>query len=806
MKLIVLSLLFAAVSCFAVPEIKLNGSVTQTGVKQDGKNWILEKKYPLLKAVPQNAELALAGGNWKLYKKAPHICGYNGVITVKLQLPDFPENLTFKAGITNFSDSRKRTFLAEYSLNGTDYQTLQKIETAGGTSKLQGKAALKGNGRLLFLRFRQVYADRDTNGRSGFVVFRNLEFTVSGKMPSAEKAAAMRPKRLKEVFPTGVFWPWERTEFNGKYAGMELWQHVEHTMKLLKENGYDTAWMVNFNSDKLKFLNLAEKHGIKVLFNARTLTYFYHSFSNLEDIDAAAKATVAEVGHSPALLGHVLKDEPLFFDVMLADYIRKRMLLADPDRDSITVTMNRQTPTFIKETGFPVICSDMYYFFAPHSIQGPNTPEISKYLLSNALYNSNKMAEMCGKNHWFMGMIFQSIWGRYYIRNGKIHVLPGAYLHWRLPTPAETRWQVWEGLRNGSKGIFFYVLYGPRLLTKHPDKASTEREKKIVRNMDAAQKSAASWKTQKLTDKPLDFPTAQGMIEADGTASAQMKATASVTKLIRKNEKYLLGLKRNPFPAFFPKNTEFKATTFVTPDGKELAGIIVNHNCDKSITTDVLTHLNVKALHDLATGRKLPVSSAGKHFKKFKLTLKPGDGVVLKTTLCGMPGIAWCSEEFDNQSLFQVNLTPKGTIRNYGEMGFDMNRAVCLKEKGKTGAVAILNNLYNAKAGYRAFTRNLNTDKKGGAIYCLVEGSLEGAELRISGAPARSGENYQHLKIKDNNAQQSNQTILLKNRDFHIPAVIPPGTRNIEFHLTSHKSKIDRIFVWYAPGEKDLKK
>ena len=40
MKLIVLGLLFAAVSCFAVPEIKLNGSVTQTGVKQDGKNWI----------------------------------------------------------------------------------------------------------------------------------------------------------------------------------------------------------------------------------------------------------------------------------------------------------------------------------------------------------------------------------------------------------------------------------------------------------------------------------------------------------------------------------------------------------------------------------------------------------------------------------------------------------------------------------------------------------------------------------------------------------------------------------------------
>ena len=57
---------------------------------------------------------------------------------------------------------------------------------------------------------------------------------------------------------------------------------------------------------------------------------------------------------------------------------------------------------------------------------------------------------------------FAEIWGDwYYDKDMNVVVQPGAFLNWRMPTAGETRWQVWEGLASGAKGVIYFVLFPP---------------------------------------------------------------------------------------------------------------------------------------------------------------------------------------------------------------------------------------------------------------------------------------------------------------------------------------------------------
>ncbi len=80
---------------------------------------------------------------------------------------------------------------------------------------------------------------------------------------------------------------------------------------------------------------------------------------------------------------------------------------------------------------------------------------------TNALNSFGTAAELYGKHSWFMGQMFGDVWGRHWRKGDRMIVEPGSYLHWKMPSEAESRWQVWESLRLGSKGIFFYVLHPP---------------------------------------------------------------------------------------------------------------------------------------------------------------------------------------------------------------------------------------------------------------------------------------------------------------------------------------------------------
>ncbi|MBL4700631.1 MAG: hypothetical protein JKX85_05160 [Phycisphaeraceae bacterium] len=118
-----------------------------------------------------------------------------------------------------------------------------------------------------------------------------------------------------------------------------------------------------------------------------------------------------------------------------------------------------QTPLVPKRTNLPVVCVDLYPFFGPNDPNGPHTDATSRNFLRS---NARRMIDAIGDKSavgWVMSQCFVEIWGPYvYNELSEVISLPGSYLHWRSPTVAEMRWQIWETFRSSCKGAFVFQL------------------------------------------------------------------------------------------------------------------------------------------------------------------------------------------------------------------------------------------------------------------------------------------------------------------------------------------------------------
>ena len=785
-------------------EFKVNNKVPESGFMPGNEQWVYEQNINIAKnGFP--AEFLISPKAIKQHPKQSHIRGYNGDITLRIAAPGRIRTLECGAAITNFADSRKRGVSAAYSLNGTDYVPIVSKEFKTGTN-IAGKVELPENRGFLIVKFSRKLEKNDKNGAYGFVLFQKISIKLTGeygkKDEQSEKMKKKHSKSLKSAFPTGVFWPWERMRSNAKFAKKEFWEFAEDCMKHLRDNGYDTCWFVNFSAkaaDEIRVLNLAEKYGLRVLFNTDLVTNFYHGISDLDNIDNKANRTAARLGYHKALLGYILKDEPLMFDLETCNYFYERMKLADPEHDSVAVVMNRQSLSFLRDGKLPVICSDIYYFGGENSTQIPSPLAVSQREFTNALQSFGTAAELYGKHSWFMGQMFGDTWGRHWFNGKKMVVSPGSYLHWRMPTEAESRWQVWEALRLGTKGAFFYVFLPPVPLTVPPEKAVNNPVlKKDVDRMDKAAAWAASWKRQKLTDKTLEIDPGEGMLLPGGKPTPQLLATAPVMKLIRANEALLVDRRKADFPVFFPGDDQTDASTFVS--GKRWIGIVVNRNVDQQRTVSVMLPPNVTAVTDLSTGKKLTVESADECFKKTSLTLASGSGVLLEAKFSGLPGMRYCFESFDQRTAHRVNVNKDAEIFHHGNFCADENRSLRLKKDADPSLPACtLLALSNPKRPHLTFSKDLSRRSKNGVTYCLVRGKIKKGSVRAVTA-AKQGEqaNIMHLR----NIKTADQVALggktIQDKDFFRPAVVPKDAAALEF-LLGKGDYIEDITVWFVP-------
>lgn len=766
-------------------------------------------------------ELELQAGGWKLHPKFAHIRGYNGDIAIKIIAPGKITALQATAKMTNYADSRQRTLSLSYSLNGIDFLPLDR-KTFTSTVSAEGSAEPADNRGILWLRLNRELDSDDSNGKSGFVLLSDFSFTLSGQYPetaNAQPAAAatgtaiMPGNALQNFFPTGVFWPWERTRANADFAGMELWAFVEQTMQTLREHHCNTLWFVNIGpgEEARRILELAEKHGLKVLLNTEMVTFFYHGMSSVDQAETLARRTVNKIGDMPALLGYVLKDEPLLCSVGQLSFLYQTMKRIDPlRRDSVAVVMNRQTQTYLEQSELPVICTDIYYFGHDHSTNIPNPARVSQMEFRHGVKGMNAVAERHGKHSWLMPQMFGDVWGRHHRRGDKTIVEPGAYLHWRMPTLAETRWQIWEGLRLGSKGMVFYVLYPPvPLFTPPAEVAPDSPDAKKVAQMDRQAAQARSWQKQKLTETTMEIDPGEGMLQPGGKPTPQMTPMGEAFRVIRAQADNLSARRSAPFPAFFAADALTETATFRVPgESNVLYGIVVNSDLLNERQVQVLLPANISRLTLLNREEELPLAAAAAPFKACTLTLAAGDGALLRAEFTGtVPGIMFLRESFaqHDQHIVKLNRDDTALIR-YGSFGMFPFYGVKLTGSG-TAPVFTVENLTNRKSAVNTILMNLNSSRRQGTVFCQLEGKLDGVRLFAVDSSADPGEQTNVMHLQENNLQAgpnpaaTGKVTLLQEKNFFTPCEIPVGTTSLQVFMAPGQSDalISNMTIWFVP-------
>jgi hypothetical protein len=444
----------------------------------------------------------------------------------------------------------------------------------------------------------------------------------------ADGIAIPAAERPVQDFPLGVYWPWERTKSIAKNAGMERWAFTRKTCELLKSRGVDSIWLVNIMADDLKsLLKITRPLGLTLApclseiepkncrgmmgldpsasdFQAKAMEYYARRIPEI----------VRNIGDDrQGVLAWVLCDEPTGVFIDLMDPMRRTFAKADPDRSVLAISMWPQTPDLIAKTRLTTFCVDLYPFFGPNDPNGPHTPDASRGFYSSHLQQIVKDAGRDGRTGWVMPMCFNEIWGpKAMDPEGLVRALPGAYIHWRTPTRAEMRWQIWEGLRLGAKGIFFYTLLGEA--DGEPDA------------------------------KPPEDPALQSVLVKEATPvghSGLLGRRGEPNPLCDEMSMLFgkLALHKALLRRLSPTDTQWIAAdggaqvgSFIDNSARDRYAIVVNPDFGATQVVKLAAPAGTEFLTDLLAGKRLPLKASENTVgnSMIEIRLKAGDGVLLK--------------------------------------------------------------------------------------------------------------------------------------------------------------------------------
>ncbi|MFC1500799.1 hypothetical protein ACFL6T_07285, partial [Candidatus Zixiibacteriota bacterium] len=205
------------------------------------------------------------------------------------------------------------------------------------------------------------------------------------------------------------------------------------------------------------------------------------------------------------------------------------------------------------------------------------------------------------------------VWGpRRYDEAGHMIGLPGSYLHWRCPTLAEMRWQVWETFRSGAKGFISYTLA--------PEAPAAETA--TLPPPDVA------WKNVLATNETDMGPNA--LTNPDGSTTVQLEELGRVfarvlphTVLIRRWQRLSSSLMKT--------GPESAAQLFTDPETQRVFAVLVNDDLHQDQTITVHLGRKVTGLADLTLAQQIPLtpSFAGGR-STAHVRLSPGDGTILE--------------------------------------------------------------------------------------------------------------------------------------------------------------------------------
>ncbi len=429
-------------------------------------------------------------------------------------------------------------------------------------------------------------------------------------------------------FALGVYWSWEYTPGAAKAAGLEKWEFVKRTCELLQDNGVNSVWLVNIDLADLKsLLKITNRLGLKLLPNLGEIApqncggtmgldpkaSDFHEKA-LEYYKRIVPAIVKDIGDDRCgILAWILCDEPAgpYFELM--EPMRKLFAEADPGRPSMAVSQWHLTPRLIAESRIKTFCVDVYPFFADSNPNGPHTPVASRGYYS---VNIQRMVEDAGRDGrvgWVMPQCYSEIAGPTEMKpNGEFIALPGAFVNWRSPTVPEMRWQIWEGLRLGAKGVVFFLLLGTGSgnpsappLTPSESMANILKEKKLV-----------------------GYPS---LLNYKGRPTPQFRETSSVYRSLAKHSDLLRRL--SPVTTqWIAADTNGTIGNFTDPKTGKNYAVVVNSDFDRPKTITLTAAMGVKSVRNLLTGKGIPLTPLGWAGGNFGLgiTLPAGGGALLE--------------------------------------------------------------------------------------------------------------------------------------------------------------------------------
>ena len=417
-----------------------------------------------------------------------------------------------------------------------------------------------------------------------------------------------------DAFPRGVYWPQERVAWLAERAGVDRWEYMDRLLADLHDKHHcNLIWTVNIGTDDLKRLcQMAAGHGIQVAGSVEPVLW-WRQHRTPEFALKCAEETAKRLADTEGLQAYVLIDEPRAWELPYLDAIRRELAQIDDTRLTLMVTMRGDTPSAIHRTGFPIITSDIYPFFFKGDPNGPNPAPVSRayYRLCTGAFG--RQCQDAGKTFWIMPQAFMEVWGDWYY-DAKMRVVaqPGAYLHWRMPTVGETRWQIWEGLAGGAKGVIFFVLFPP----------------KNERAADSEPGPPADHPYPKISEtRATGEPAA--LLNPDSSPTPQMVAMGEAFADVERLTPVLRGLRRGRFPAAFAE-PPFHCRTLENDQG-DLYAVVVNDDTGAAATGGVGVLPGIAQMRDLRAQTDLPLAAAGDgSLQRAELELGPGDGTLLQ--------------------------------------------------------------------------------------------------------------------------------------------------------------------------------
>jgi len=455
--------------------------------------------------------------------------------------------------------------------------------------------------------------------------------------------------------PLGVYWP---GEFMLQKDGKLDWPANGAILDSLAAHHCNAVWLTHRSAaETAEFARHASKRGIRVIASLGELAGESPNARN-GDHKRQIESTLKAWGDAPAPVAWGLGDEPrASYMHEMASYTKAWAAAGQP---VTCVVMAGDIPSAAMLLDQKYLCTDIYPFFSPGDPNGPDNHAASTGYYLNGGRRAQRWSGSRGIDWWMMPAIFQEAWGpREIDPQGNIVYLPGGNAHFRMPTPAEVRWENWAALACGARGILHFSLFfrcgsDPNAKPLGPDLPFGVKEK-------------------------TNSGSPGGILYDDGRPTPQYEALGESFARIAKVAEILARIEPiparqqvvsapdgapgppvlgNDLVAFHAKGWPtvgdvVQAFTTAAAPAPSFYAIVVNGNIDKGSEVPVNVRSDVVRVIDVVSGKALPLIAnevvswepIGKPFKQVRVKLEPGDGTLLQLVLrkagpVGLPAVS----------------------------------------------------------------------------------------------------------------------------------------------------------------------